>query len=338
MSFREPTSNIDERESDFVRLLQNVLANQVPMDELFEDEIFRNRLRLITRAQARTEQDAEDLANEVCLKVLRILGMFKPNYEQPYGRFFSWLRKVTHHTFLDSVQGRKLKLDDQPVEDLNIADTHSDIESSVLYKEVMAEFEKSISALPEKQQLAIVFYLRGFTLREIPDKMRQAGFPSSNVSVRRWIKDGISAFFPESHEFQNIGSKNVRVTKVRAIRAKREFYTILEQAINSGPATLNIYRTLARPEVRRKASRTTQLTSSADWRSANDILKNMQSRESKHGIQAAFDASSEALGQAAVEYASSRRKVPVGSLTTFLMAASTANVVERVMNLTEDAA
>jgi hypothetical protein len=57
--------DIDERESEFGQLLQNVLADRAPMDVLFEDEIFKNRLRLITMAYARTEQGAEDLARFV---------------------------------------------------------------------------------------------------------------------------------------------------------------------------------------------------------------------------------------------------------------------------------
>ncbi|MFY9620161.1 MAG: sigma-70 family RNA polymerase sigma factor [Pyrinomonadaceae bacterium] len=340
MSVRKATSNIDQIESDFGRLLKGVLANRVPVDVLFENEIFRNRLRLITMAHARTEQDAEDLASDVSLKVLQKLGQFKPDFRHPYGGFFSWLRSLTRNTFFDTRRRSEVEFDKRPVENLDIADPHTDIESSLLYKEVLAEFEKSINALPLQQQLAIAYYLKGFTFREISDKMRQAGYRSTHVTVAYWIKEGLTAFFPESDQLQNIRSKNVSVTRLRATRAKREFYTILEEAINSGTAaiTLNISRRLAAPAIKRKPLKPAQLTSRAGWRAANDLLRNMQSPESKQGIQAAFDASPEALGEAAVEQANKRRKVPVGSLTTFLMAASTANVVERVMNLSEDAA
>lgn len=339
MKPRKTTLNTEVGESEFVRLLRKIQTHRASSELLFEHPLFQSRLRLITMAHARTEQDAEELASEVCLKVWRNLQQFKPDYRRPYGGFFSWVRAVTRHTFFDTSRRHKVEYDPQRVEDLDIPDLQMDLEASVLYKEVIAEFEKSISGLPVRQQLAIAYYLRGFTFRETADKMRQVGFPSSHKAVATWIKGGVNAFLSGSDKIRNIMSKNVRVTNVRAARAKREFYTILEQAINSGPATMNIYGALDRPVERRKTSKTTQLTSSsAGRRSANDLLKNMQSPESKQGIQAAFDASPEALGEAAVEHASKRRKVPVASLTTFLMAASTANVVERVMNLSEDAA
>lgn len=342
MSSRKPTSNIDERESDFVRLLQSVLANDVPVEELLEHEIFRNRLRLITLAHARTTQDAEELANDVRLKVWQNLRDFKPDYGQPYGSFFAWLRVVTRNAFLNTLGRREVEYD--PLEDLDIADTQRDIESSVLYREVLAEFEKSINALPQRQRLAVAYYLQGYTFRETSERMLQAGFRSSHVRfIRKWIKDGlITAFFPKPGQIPNVRSSNVRVTKVRATRAKREFYTVLEQAINSGTVVAvtseGTYITPRTPLLRHRTSKTAQPNSRPGWQSANDLLKNMQSPESKQGIQAAFDASPEALGEAAVEDANERRKVPVGTLTTFLMAASTANVVERVMNLSEDAA
>src|SRR5205807_1764661 len=119
---------------------------------LLEHEIFKNRLRLITMAHARTTWDAEDLACDVQLKVLQDLWHFKPRQIKPYGGFFHWLRAVTHQTFLDTKRRNKLEFDERSVEDIDIADPHTDIESSVLYKEVLAEFEKSLNALPLRQQ------------------------------------------------------------------------------------------------------------------------------------------------------------------------------------------
>jgi antitoxin Phd len=204
----------------------------------------------------------------------------------------------------------------------------------------MAEFEMSINALPGRERLAMVYYLQGFSFRDISEKMTQAGFSSSHVTVQKLIRDSLMAFFNKS-SLQNVRSKNVRVTRVRATRAKREFHTILEQAINSGTFAIrseDTYRHGFAPGEKRKSSKPTHPRSRSGWASANDLLARMQDPESKHGIQAAFDASPEELGRAAVEHVNIARKVPVDSLTTFLMATSTVNVVERVMNLTKDAA
>jgi RNA polymerase sigma factor (sigma-70 family) len=335
MSPRKTTLNTEERESDFVRLLRGVQANRVPVEELLEHEIFKNRLRLITMAHARTKWDAEDLACDVQLKVFQNLRHFKPDQIKPYGGFFHWLQAVTRNTFLDTKRRSKLEFDERRVEDIDIADPNTDIESSVLYKEVLAELEKSINALPLDQQLFIAYYVEGFSFREISYKMRRAGFPSSHTAVAKSIKNGLTAFFTESDKIQNITSKNAKITKVRVTRAKREFHTIVEQAITSGT---DVAITSEGSYITPKTSKTTQPNSRPGWQSASDLLRSMQSPESKQGIQDAFDASPEALGQAAVEHATKGRTVPVSSLTTFLMAASTVNVVGRVMNLTKDAA
>ncbi|HKO44893.1 MAG TPA: sigma-70 family RNA polymerase sigma factor [Pyrinomonadaceae bacterium] len=293
-------------------------------------------------AHARTAQDADELANDVRLQVWQNLQNFKPDNIHPSGNFFAWVRTIARNRVIDTLRRRQVDFDDQPVEDLDIADPHTDIESSFLYKEVLAEFEKSINALPERERLAVAYYLQGFTFRKTSEKMRQAGFSASHVTVRYWIRDALSAFFLKSgNDPQKDRSRNLRVTRVRATRAKKEFYTILEHAINSGTAVImpeNAYRAPIALVSKRKTSKTTLPTSQPGWQSANDLLKSMQSRESKQGIQAAFDASPDELGKAAVKHAGRGRRVPVGSLTTFLMAASTANVVERVMNLSEDVA
>jgi len=311
MNPREETSGTRRDESDFSRLLREVLENQASLEMLLEDPLFKSKLRLITMAHARTTQEAEELANDVRIKVSQKLQHFQPDYRNPYGSFFSWLRTLTR------------KLYQQRIVNLDSANTQTDMETSVLYKQVKAEFEKIINALPEKERLAIAYYLQGFSLKETSEKMLQAGFSASQGTVTRWIRDVLRAFW-ESGTLENIKSKNVRVTKVRATRAKKEFRTILDQAINSGTPAITpegIY-----------GSKGTQ----PGWASANDLLQKMQSPESKQGVQDAFKASPKELGRAAVEHVNKGRKVPVSSLT-YIMAASTVNVVGRVMNLTKDA-
>ena len=80
---------------------------------------------------------------------------------------------------------------------------------------------------------------------------------------------------------------------------------MLEQAINSGPAAMSedIHRTPLALVAKHANSKIMQLTSHPGWQSANDLLKSMQTPESKRGIEAAFEASPEALGRAAVELA-----------------------------------
>jgi len=331
--------NTEESEADFRQLLQNIQKGLVSVSVLLEDQEFTRRLRLIVRAQAQTVEKAEELANDVRLKVWRSLPQFTPDDDHPYGNFFSWVRHIARSAHRDTLQRRQIQIDERPVEDLELVDPQMDIESSFLFKEVMAEFEKTISSLPERERLAVALYLQGFSSREISEKMLRAGFSVSHVTVLKWTRDALAAFFHNSGHLENIRSKNVRAMKFRATRAKREFHTILEQAINTGTPVItsgNIYRKPRARVINRRNPKTTQPPLRPDWETANDLLRSMQSPESKQGINAAFEASPEALGIAAIEHANKGRKVPVSSLTTYLMATSTANVVGKVMNLTKD--
>lgn len=335
MNSRRESLTVEETESDFVRLLREIQENRASLDSLFEHPLFKSKLRLVTRAHASTTSDAEELANDVRIKVWQKLPQFIPDYTTPYGSFFAWLRMLTQHIYLDNFRRSTVEFDPKRAEDLNVADTQSDLEASVLYKEVRAEFEKRINALPDRERLAMAYYLQGFSFREISQKMLQAGFSASHVTVANGIRKGLRAFFEQSN-LKDDRSRNVRVTRVRATRAKREFYAILEQAINADAPTItsdNSYpHSLAL--VRRGK---TALSSRPGWLSANHLLKRMQSPESKKAIQAAFDASPEELGRAAVDHATGQ-SVPVSVLSTSLMAASTVSVVGRVMNLTKDVA
>ncbi len=335
-----PNSNFEEGEPDFVRLLREIQAGRASHDLLFEHPLFQSRLRLLAMNHASTTQDAEDLANNVRVKVWQHLKQFRPADTKPYGNFFAWLRALTRNVYVDSLRKSKVKFDELQPEDLTIADTQNDPETSLLYKEVMAEFEKRIYALPAKERLAMAYYLEGFSYREISAKLLEAGFSISHVTIHNRIRKGLRAFFIKSG-VEDVRSKNVKVTRVRATRAKREFHSIVEQAINSSAPVIpseHIYPNSYTVVGQRNLSKATASKSRPGWASANDLLKRMQSPESKQGIQAAFDASPEELGEAAVEDANTKHKVPVGSLTTFLMATSTANVVGRVMNLTKDVA
>jgi RNA polymerase sigma factor (sigma-70 family) len=339
MRSEDSNLNTGDSEADFRRLLLDVKEDKASVAVLLDDPVFTRRLRVIVRALAQTAEAAEELANDVRLKVWRDLPEFTPDYESVYGNFFRWLSSIARNTYLDTLRRRQVKLDEQPIDNLDIVDPQMDIESSFLFKEVMAEFEKTINALPERERLAIAYYLQGFSSREISEKMLGAGVSVSHVTILKWTRDALATFFHNRGHLENIRSKNVRTMKVRATRAKREFHTILEHAINAGTPDITSEKTYRKSRAHvtnRKTPRKTQPTLRPDWQTANDLLKKMQSPESKQGISAAFEAPPEALGIAAIEHANKGRKVPVGSLTTYLMATSTANVVGKVMNLTKD--
>jgi antitoxin Phd len=343
MDSLKKTSDTDENEVEFCRLLKEIQAGKASSEALLVNPVFNKRLRLIAMTYAPTAHDTKELENDVRILVWRTLKRFKPDYTKPYGKFFAWLKVLTRNVFADSCHSRSVDFDDRRLDDLSNEDVGIDIEASVLYREVIAEFEKNVNALPLRERLAVGYYLQGFSFRETSAKMGEAGFQAGHVTVRKWVRESLSAFFESSQLNKprgNSTSQNSKVTKARATRAKREFFSILEQAINSGTAAIqeDTRKVRSAPLVGRKTPKATRAGARPGWESALDLLKKMQTPESKQGRQAAFEASPEELGRAAVKYANKARNVPVASLTTFLMATSTVSVVGRVMGLSGDVA
>jgi DNA-directed RNA polymerase specialized sigma24 family protein len=107
--------NGSEKESrEFVAILRGVirgrkLKGRKLVDELLGHPLFIRRLRSICYSLTGNHTNAEDLLNEICLKLCSPpkkgrrrkirLRQFKPDWQEPYGNFFGWLRQVSRHVF-----------------------------------------------------------------------------------------------------------------------------------------------------------------------------------------------------------------------------------------------
>ena len=172
--------------------------------------------------------------------------------------------------------------------------------------------EELMETLPHRERLVMKLYFQGFSGREITEKINRIGFSLSLKTVFSIVRRNRELFFKapidkvvdEKANAKSLGQRKAGVTRGTHTRPKR--------SLGSG-TTPNEYSESQKyhvgPKKRSsKSSTTSQLSSQPGWTDAVDLLARMQVLESRQGVQAAFDASPEDLGQAAVEQITKRNK------------------------------
>jgi prevent-host-death family protein len=113
-----------------------------------------------------------------------------------------------------------------------------------------------------------------------------------------------------SHTFRDRLGDLVEIPEVAATQAKNTFGELLERVIGSGPVAITRHDTpkavLMSYEEFESLSSARAETLDALRSKFDGLLERMQTPEAKKGIRAAFNASPEALGRAAVEAAKRR--------------------------------
>lgn len=204
----------------FCSLLRNVQNGCEPIDALFREPIFQERLRLMISAHRLRPEDSEELANDVRLKVWRYLSGFKPDYAYDYGNLFAWVRQIIRNSFLDGLKDDVQYSDERP-EDLNSADLRVNLEEELLYRERVKELESCIENLPERERLATTCHvLQGLPSRITAEILRRAGYPCTHVTVLKWVRDGLKLYFPEATGFsiEEVSRKAGRSKRAGAIK------------------------------------------------------------------------------------------------------------------------
>ncbi len=133
---------------------------------------YENKVCGIIYHMIKNQNDVEDLAQEVFIKVYKNLSKFKGD-----SSLYTWIYKITVNLCLDEVKKRKniIYLDEKlEVEDgeLERELPSSDKTQVELYeeKELKEKLHKCIGKLPEKQRVMIVLRdIKGFSYEEISE-------------------------------------------------------------------------------------------------------------------------------------------------------------------------
>ena len=110
------------------------------------------------------KQEAEDLSQEVFLKVYRNLGKYNQKM-----KFSTWILSIARNTCIDYL--RKNRGENVPLEEgIRTSEVPISAEEAYLYKEQKQEIERAISALPEEYRLLITLYhQQGQSYKEITE-------------------------------------------------------------------------------------------------------------------------------------------------------------------------
>ncbi|WP_170006325.1 RNA polymerase sigma factor [Bacillus fonticola] len=120
---------------------------------------------------------AEEAVQEVFMKLWTKPGLYDPTK----GKFSSWLLTVQRHTAIDLIRKRSDKEFTLDARD-DAQDPEPSAEQLAEWKERKEEIQQAVSALSQEQQEVIeLFYFKGFTQREISERM---GLPLGTVKGR----------------------------------------------------------------------------------------------------------------------------------------------------------
>src|SRR5882757_7997466 len=142
-----------------VQLMLDVKAGDERSFELLLQR-YRTPLVNFLYRMVRSREQAEDLAQEVFLRVYRS----RENYE-PTAKFTTWLFRIATHLALNQIRDRKHErnqenLDEETSEGMTrqVADRGPNVEQSMVRDARLNEVRKAISALPDKQRAAVMMH------------------------------------------------------------------------------------------------------------------------------------------------------------------------------------
>jgi RNA polymerase sigma-70 factor (ECF subfamily) len=143
--------------------VQLMLAFQKGDEASFRELVERNHARvigLVHRFGITGAVDAEDLAQEVFLRIYRARHSYKPT-----AKFTTWMFRIASNVSLNALRARSKRRDDVSIEQLarshdgphTLPDPEAPAPDGKMQRtELRRQVQEAISELPEKQQMAVV--------------------------------------------------------------------------------------------------------------------------------------------------------------------------------------
>lgn len=182
-------------EADFRKLLEDVKTGQ-QLDALLENSVFERRIRIICHGLTENQADAEDLANELRLRVYRYFHRFKAQNDKSYGNFFAWVRRIARNLVFSDYRRKSIDYIDVPSEELvGVFDATINAELSLEENEALQGFLALVETLGRRDRRIMEIWTEGiliddgFSLRQISERLLAEGISCSHVTVGDVIKD-----------------------------------------------------------------------------------------------------------------------------------------------------
>jgi len=159
-----------------LQLIEACLAGR---QEAFAELIsrYKNLVYSIILRMTKDSEEANDLAQDVFLKMYKNLGSYSAEF-----KFSTWTMRITTNHVIDF--HRKRKQETVPLEDAAVVTTDPDDapEAALLRQEESERIRKIVDDLPAMYKLPIVMYhQKGMSYQEIADKLNE---PLSKVKNR----------------------------------------------------------------------------------------------------------------------------------------------------------
>ncbi|HZJ58046.1 MAG TPA: sigma-70 family RNA polymerase sigma factor [Clostridia bacterium] len=158
---------------------------------LYDKRIYNYCFRMTNNAD-----DAEDLAQEVFIKVYRNLGSFKGNC-----KFSTWIYRIAHNTCIDNHRKKRFRLLSLSLQgdekgEMDIPDKGPSPEEQIVSREQYGLMKECIARLkPEYKSVIILRDIQNYTYQEISDILEiPLGTVKSNISrARALLRDTLKS-------------------------------------------------------------------------------------------------------------------------------------------------
>lgn len=162
----------------FEKIIVGCLHNESKSKELIYKSFYGYLMAVVLR-YVKERDDAEELVNDVFMKVFNAIGQFKlPAQKEEHQKAFkAWISKIASRTAIDFLRTKKeLVSMDEVVEEREPA-TEINVIAALNVKDIM----KLLDALPEMQKLIFNLYeIEGYSHDEIA---RELNIPESSSRV-----------------------------------------------------------------------------------------------------------------------------------------------------------
>jgi RNA polymerase sigma-70 factor (ECF subfamily) len=164
------------------KLAQKSIKNEEAFAELVE-RYEAKLIRYIQRLTALPQNRAEDILQEVFIKIYKNLNSFNPNL-----KFSSWAYRITHNETINQIKKIKrsrdipLEIEKQDEQNLiNILESDTNIKQEAIQKETAGLVRKTLNNMPLKyRDVLVLYYLEQKDYAEISDILKK---PAGTVAT-----------------------------------------------------------------------------------------------------------------------------------------------------------
>ncbi|PYF74728.1 RNA polymerase sigma-70 factor (ECF subfamily) [Pedobacter nutrimenti] len=186
--------SMDEEKKIIVRIIKGDPKAFSLLVDKYQNLIFH-----ITKGIVPEQMDAEDVCQEVFVKIYKSIGTFK--YQS---KLSTWIARITYFTALNYLKKSKRNAtEDYPEDFLDLETDQDDPQELLIKKSTSAYINTLIGQLPENYRVVLTLYhLEEFSIEEISET---TGMPEGTVKnylfrARKLLKDIIAPHLKKDYE------------------------------------------------------------------------------------------------------------------------------------------